>query len=621
MICPFCNKELPDGSAFCGFCGNKLTGVAPVEESVQEVEKITESVENTASAAVEETAAAVEEVKEAAAAVEENVAAVEEKASEAAAETAAAVENTAAAVEEKAAEAVGAVEEAAATVPENAPQAAGAGIAAVADAVGENVPEATAPAADGAAKSFDFMALIKDKRFIICAAAVLAAIIVICIGAGIAAAAANASPIKGVYSTAGSASDYSVLYNGKVVGTDFSGSARVRAESADGKKALLTDKKDLYYMSNGKITEICDDLTNANVLLSANGNTAVFISDGDLCVYSGGKLNKVMELNNASKATFAVSPDGKTVVFSDYDDGTYRAYAWKGGNKAIDLDAKGAVAAVSNGGKMIYAADEKSGKLTYMKGMKGSFEKLDECDTIVAMSSDFNKILYSNKSGLFYFDSSLKDSIKVAKNFSSLIVPSDTTSVTCVFGSAYLIDNFKSLYVRDSYSGYNIHKYTRKGKEYEKGDKIASDVRRASLSTDDNSFVFVNRDDELIKVSGSKPDKKTVIDEDVDTYRADSALKFVYYTDDDGDLRYGTKKTKIASDVKSFVVNDSGVCVFFDDDGELYYSVKGGDKKKLSISDVESVSINVMDIVYVVADDELYVSTNGKKFTKTGVEV
>lgn len=668
MTCPFCNKELPDGSQFCGFCGKKLSAPAPIpvpvpveevkeqaenvaEEVKTEVSEVAETAENTASEAVEEVneqaANAAEKVKTEVSEVAETaentaseaVEAVKEQTANVAEEVKTEVSEVAETAENTVSEAVEAVKEQAANVaeevktevsevaetakPEEAPSAESLNAQPAEEAkpaeapvgnswnFGQGAVETAADAADTAnaaepaegAKTIDFMKLIKSKTFIICCAAVVLFIVLIAVIANVAAANMNKSPIKGGYYSVNSDGEVVYFYNGKQIkGTDFSGGAGTISVSADRTCALVGDGDSLYYLSNGKCSEITDEY-GGNAILSANGKTAVYAEDDALYAFTGGKSKSITDAEGDITGV-AVSPDGKTVVFSDYDDGDYNAYAWNG-SKVIDLDAKMSVYTVSNGGKMIYGSA--GGKFAYIKNLKAdSMEKLRDFDGVTDISTDHNKILFKSGSSVYYFDSSAKEEIKVSGSSFYTIAPGNYSTT---------LDSFNKFY---GYSGNGIYKFSRKGSEFDK-DKIISGVDDYILSADGKTF-FIFDDDELLKISASNPDKEKTIAEDVYSFKSDHSGKFIYFLDEDCDLRYvSSKNKKVGNDVSKYLVNDSGVCVFVNDDGDLYCSSKGGEKKKL-LSDVTSLS-KVNDIFYAVSDDELYVSTNGKKFTSTGVDM
>ena len=461
-------------------------------------------------------------------------------------------------------------------------------------------------------KAVSFAALFRNKLFWICAGAFLLVVLLIVIIANVAAGSFKSSK-KGSYFFTVSDGEGIMLYNGTAVkGTDLSYFPSRLGESSDGTKTLYADNSELVLFDGGKSYSVTDELYNSKAKLSDSG-AVVYISDGSLYIYpgAGSKSREIAELDDQSKCDFAISPDGGMVVFSEYkiEDGS-RKYkylnAWNG-KKVIELDDKFAPYYVSNGGKLICGVDINS-KFTYLKNMKpGSSEKLKVCSSIYPVSDDHSKIMYVSDGNTYYFDAGLSDSIKVSSRSFSILKPS---------GSGSYPKNLNSFYAT---SNGGIYHYVRTKDSYD-SEKIASSASNVILSADGRTIIY-RHNDEIIRIPVSNPDKETTVAEDVNefsAFRCDPTLKHVYFIDDDGELRYAAKKSKkIGSDVTSFVVNDKGLCVYLTDDETLFYSSRGGNKVKITgVSDV--ISLGMLDnIFYVLTDDALYVSTDGKSFKKS----
>ncbi len=604
MYCPFCGTEIPNESAFCGFCGKKIptNEIAAVSEPAKNTQ-VHDIVDNSAPIVSE---SSVTESAEKAAGISESVT-----------ESA---ENTAVAPKPAENESVPRSVEST-PVPE---PVAGNPVSETVNNVQQEdstksgsvtygqPTEVSRELSEGkeikARRAFDITALLKNKLFLICAGAVLVFIILIIIAINSVIANSDNNPLKGSYYSVTADGETVFFYNGeRIKGTDFSAGCIISAISEDGVNALVVDNSELTLLSKGKATKISDELTKDYVGLSANGKTAVYISDDELIAYIGGKENKICEVENALWTNFSVSPDGSTVVY--WESGTEplnSTCAWKGG-KTIDLDAKFRPLYVSNGGKIIYGITD-PGDFVYIKNLEpDSDEKIKNVIGVVDTTDDNSGILLSLSTGTYYFDASISEPIKVTSK-----------SITLIDEGEYSLprDNFKKFY---AVSGTGVYRFTKKGSDFE-SEKIISGADRVKLSEDGKTFVYRDSD-ELVKVSASNPDKENVIAEDIYSFNCDPSLKNIYYLDEDGDLRYvSSKNTKICSDVVVYTVNFDGVCVFSDDDGDLYYSSKGGERKKVSgISEVEQITM-INGIIYVRADGSLYVTTNGKKFEKTGID-
>ena len=467
-------------------------------------------------------------------------------------------------------------------------------------------------------KAFNIAALLKNKLFLICVGALLLLVILIIIIANAAASGSSKGGRKGSYFFTVGDGEGVVLYNGTAVkGTDFSYFVNKLGESTDGTKILYEDNSELVLFDNGKAYTITDELYNSKAKLADSG-AVVYISDGSLylCSAPGSKGKEIAELDDPAKCEFAISPNGGLVVFSEYkyDDDDYwrenKKYsylnAWDG-KKLIDLDDKFGPHYVSNGGKLICGVDA-SGRFTYLKDLKpGSAEKLKAYSNMYPVSADHSKMMYVSDGNTYYFDASSKEPLKVSSKSFNILMPLNDRSYPKNLNTFYVTSNgaiYRFVKTKDSYDS----------------EKIVSSASNVILSADGKAIIY-RHNDEILKISVSNPDKELTVAEDVNIYtafRCDPTLTHVYYIDDDGELRYASKKSKkIGSDVESFVVNDKGLCVYLTDDENIYYSNKGGDKVKISgVSDV--ISLGMADnIFYALTDDALYVSTDGKSFKKS----
>lgn len=605
MICPYCNNEIPDGAVFCGFCGNKTDSA---EKAAETVSAAAESAVDTASQAAEIAA--------------EQVSAAEVQVSDIAGQAAAAVQNISV---------PGAAPENTSLANNNAGQFPGGSVpvqpvqpvsgnfeqpGAVVGAAGTDAAfAAQAPAQSNFAggKAFDITALLKNKLFLICAGAILLLIVLIIVIANVASSPKGAAnPVKGSYYGFVSSGEYVLMYNGSVVEkTDFSSSAEITRRSLDGTKALIVDSGELTVVDNGKATLITDEMYGSRLDLSDSGAVA-YLTEDSLCIFSGNKSNVITDdFDDMDNVYFAVSPDGKTVAFSEFDGAANKVKylrVWDG-KGIIDLEERFSPLLVSNGGKIIYGLDSNR-KFAYIKNLKpGTGEKLNGDSNIKLLSADYSKVMYLNNSNgkYYYFDPSVDEPVEISKRSFDILNPGNYSGYP---------ENVRTFYAK---SGSSVYRYTRSGDSYD-SERIISSVDYAVLSADSRTILYLD-DNDLYKVSVSNPDVKIPVASDVKSgslFRCDPNFSHIYYLDEDGDLRYAGKDSKkIASDILAYYVNESGVCVYVNDDRDMFYSAKGGDKVKISGISDEITNFFIRDnIFYAMTDDEIYVSTDGRSFKK-----
>lgn len=628
MFCHFCGKEVEDSSIFCTNCGRRLTDDENTVEAAKEtVEEAVKAVNETADAAAEALREITEENVEAAAEkAAETVAETDENISETTSETVNDVtekvtgtaENTAETAEETAEEAAETVAETVEKIAETTSEpvndvtekATDTAEKTVEAADTESAPEEIAIEKEGAAKAVDVSALMKNKKVLIIAAALLGLVLLVVIAViSSVSASSGGTGIKGNYLVQEDGDEGIIIYNGnKVKRTDISKYAIIKLTSLDNSKAVLDDNgKALYYLNGDKISKITEDY-DLRMVISDDGSTVVYLYDGALYTYRDGNKNKIADIENELVA-FVTSPNGDTVAYAEKDGDKVSSYACKG-SKVIDLDTKMIPLSVSNGGSVIYGRD-KNYKLGYIKKLKpDSFESIKSMNLMFApvFSSDKKQVLFTSDNGTYYFDTSLKEEIKVTGNAVSLVYPAS---------GVWAYDNFKSFI---AYSDGKVIHFTRKGKDFDKETLASSiDFNDYRLSSDGKTLVYCTGND-LYMVSVANPEKKERIASEVLMFDTDDTLKNIYFNDTDNTLRYVDGKSKsgkkIINDVYSFTVTPDGVCTFIDDDKTLFYSVRGGDKKNAGLEDIKGAIERQYSQYYVYSDGDLYISTDGKKFAK-----
>ncbi len=377
---------------------------------------------------------------------------------------------------------------------------------------------------------------------------------------------------------------------------------------------ILTYDENLFYINGTTVTEVDEDVYSA--YMSADGRSLAYIvedgSDHTLKLFNGKESEEIAELEYSSwfNPCVAISPDGKTVLYTTADDDTDECYYYQNG-KTEKIKKELYPLAVSDGGKVSYLYD-RDGKLHIYKNLS---EKIDSFKYQYTMyfTKDRTAVMYiDDKNNTMVYNSSNKKNIEVDDELFSILTPAYTV---------FQFDDFDSFLAE---SDGKIYKYTRKGDTYER-EKVLSGYNKFKLSADGKTIMF--SDDYELKQIAAKPGakEKTIYGDKEEmgsnTFYASSDLKDVYYAGEDDELFYNKGKEIIddTSDYDDAYMMPSGVLLLVDDDDDLYYTTGGEPKKVADISDVDEVTI-AGGTVFVRADDELYISTNGKKFTKTDVE-
>lgn len=591
MICPKCGETLRDEALFCSSCGTKIEHLAE-----------TIAPEYVQPAAVEPETAAPETTNP----------------EVAASETA---EPETAAPEAEAPEAEAPAQEA---ISEDKPKSGSAAeIANKAKAVGGEALNKANAVADTATEAVKKVVPGMNKTILLICCAGLLVIIILCfvifanlVGGGSGSAFTKVTHYAYTVNNDG---ELALFIDGKAITNDASYESSAIAYAYNANAVIYGGV--LYKVDGSKLTEVNDDVSSYK--LSANRNAFVYVSDGGLYIYKDGKESRVFDDFNSgiTTAAIAVSPNGNTVAFIDRDDDEVVTYLYKG-SKAEKLGKNIYPLSVSDDGAVLYGYkyDTSDGYVQrgntlylYKNGKADDPVKIkSDCNGLQSVSKDGKKILFATSSGTYYFAPNLSDAIKVDSGNITPIFPSYTVAQ---------LDDFRSFIALD---GSSIKRFTLKGDSYDKY-TIASSVSTYRLSEDGKKLVYI-KNTNLYSISTTNENAEAVkLAEDISSFSSSADLSKIYAKNLEGELVFSngssTKTSKITDDVELFRVNTSGVCCYVVDD--MMYTTSGGSKgsKVDKMSDVRSVTLSGGTVFYAFNDDVLYISTNGRSFEKTSVEV
>ncbi|MBE6613359.1 MAG: zinc-ribbon domain-containing protein, partial [Ruminococcaceae bacterium] len=165
--------------------------------------------------------------------------------------------------------------------------------------------------------------------------------------------------------------DITVLfYGGKQIGT-VEGTVYTMDGCHTGDAACcITMDGTLYVVRKNKIFEAAEDIAFAN--FSANGSAMIVTDTDDVLYYLSLKNCELIEITDEAY-NYDISADGKTVVYSVYDDGEYTNFIWSGG-KITELSTEYAYVHAADGKNIVGV--EADGKVRIYNWKKDKEEKL-----------------------------------------------------------------------------------------------------------------------------------------------------------------------------------------------------------------------------------------------------
>lgn len=409
-----------------------------------------------------------------------------------------------------------------------------------------------------------------------------------------------------------------IFYGKKQLTIDCDGDVSYKYEYNRGKTAIavFSDKNELFFAHNGKLELVADDKKiNELTAISNDGSALLYAIDDELFLFKNGKSKTIGEFDD-TLVDGVIAPNGGAVAYCTVNDEyEYECYAYNG--KEIVEIGKYYPVSISNNASILYAVKTKNDKLCVIKNLDDKTEETIKSITgtfsyNTTLSEDCKSILFNNDDGTYLYNPSLKEAIKVSKDHVSVMYPGHSTKTLGSF------DNFVG------YSNGAAYRFIRKGNEFEKN-KIANISYTYQLSTDGKKLIYMDGDKLYLIDTVKKDAEKIKIGKDVYSFcGASDDLKHIYYISDN-ELLYTTGKEdsaeKIYDDVNGSIVSPNGVCVFTDEDEELYYSNKGKEKKKVEGIDEVDDGDESGNIIFIISDDEVYISSDGCKFEKADIEI
>ena len=398
-----------------------------------------------------------------------------------------------------------------------------------------------------------------------------------------------------------------IIAKGEKTDLSFDGSYKGADVSADGSvMAVISEDGDLYICDGKKLEKIDNDVT--SVKMSCNGEGAAYLNDdGELYLLNVKKGDSELmtdELVFAGMNAFVISPDGKTVAYTEGETDDFALYTNNSKGKSDKIADDFAPIGISDDAKLIYYYDVEDDKIIVQS-------KKDE---IVLAKNVSAYMQYSSFSYTFNADHTqiifqLEDKSYISINGGE---KEKIGAYVSQIGNEYMANNgtskvldFTEQYVLD-YKG-DLFYINKKGEIEE----MASDVDEIRL-TDSGDVIYILDDSEILyRCKGNGKDvnknlKKVAFN--VEEFVIDSEGERCYYTDYSDDL-YSVKKTgkakKITSEIEQLTMTADDIALFIANEDSLYYSSNGGKAKKIT-DEVSEILANDIAAYYITEDSGEY---------------
>jgi|GEM_PF-1093416 len=400
----------------------------------------------------------------------------------------------------------------------------------------------------------------------------------------------------------------------------------------------------LWHLSGKNKVKVAEEVM--NFYISDNGKTIAYITDYDEDYESGtlylfdGKKSEIVD-RDVYNHIFNVSPDGKSVFYlkdvdldSDYPE--MSTYVKVGKKKPERLGDNLVPLALANGGKYLYYAeiDEDDGDIADIYVKKGKTETRLRSnvpmDYFSAMfNSDYSQVILRDD-GRSYLSIDGGESTAIGR--ANLYAPAQNIASRNWFEQTFSVYAVKDLTQTVFYSDDgDIVKITRAGDS----EKVARGVGSALLTDDLKAIVYVDSRDRIVRKSLKDPNaEEQILASEARRFTMSPDAKLVYYIDDYDDLfvvKGNAQPERLASDVEwsslSMAYDNKHVLFLTDyrnEEGTLHISKNGGKPSKLD-EDVYNIVITPEGLYY--AKDysggyfDLYYSKNLSKSEKLDQDV
>lgn len=479
---------------------------------------------------------------------------------------------------------------------------------------------------------------LKNKKVLIGAGAVLAALIVITVLCGVLGGGNGFINYKTIIMPVNNGDGYSFIVNNKAL------SDTVEIEDIDSSRTSIDgsimafvseneDGNELFVIKGKKIISVAEDV--ADFELSVTGKGIAYVVENEdpedeayytLYLYNVGNGKTTTVSEEVRNMRFAIAPDGGSVAYYVPGEENPELMYSKGSKQSKVTSAEVDLLGMSNNGKYIYATEDKETEedgietILYAYNTKGEKEKLGKINSSsVRFNYAHTQILFYNE-GKSYISTNGKEAVKASSDRISLINAPTASSFNDGLSTTYPVkDLYNHVY---SVSGENTSAWIIK-KNAEKNIKLVSKISGYTLDNNAEYLYYIYDHEELrvIKLSdGERAGERAVtLAEEIDNYVVTSDAKKVYYVADDGlyvvnGTKGGKPKTIVSDDVNTGLAINSKNVVYYTMDGDLYATTGGKGTKVLS--DADGVTDTPTGIVFASGDEKLYISTGSKKLKK-----
>ena len=379
-----------------------------------------------------------------------------------------------------------------------------------------------------------------------------------------------------------------------------------------------TDSGDLYVVRHDlDPVRVAEDIQEARI--STDGKFVTYLLDGAIFVYDVDKANKVKVASEVARSGWAMSPDGKSILYvKDEEDGSL--YLAGVGRESEKVASNAEPLVVENGGKHYFFAKKKDDGTVLYIGDTREDQKLGTLGRPVLLCNRTGgDILYvDGKDATYVYHAGEPGSVKVMGKTRDEVYLNTLTSFSCS-SRTQVIDtaSFKGVLLTAEESLYWIND------QYE-AVKVTSRCGQYMLSEDGGTVLYI-ANDRLCKTKLNDDMKEEVLygKETVEVFAASADLSKVYFVTDEDNLYYltgtdtGEKLVVDFQDDGQMAYNEAERKLYYIDEGDLYSVGSKASSKQRADADadglVQSMGGCLLKGISYSKDGKIYYKESGEK--------